>query len=182
MKIVRSGFAAASVADLTTLPASPSHAQYLFGDPTGFNSQTVGSPSTYNFLGTGDLSVNAVFQGEGITFRTSTLNFDTGTANPSWMGGDRQMFQLSYAGSRFGGPKELAELAFTFATPLSTQSFLLLRDFDSYEGLANAAFDTSNSLIPFHSFIFTRHDGEDPLGDTFSQPSWSSNNPTQCDL
>jgi hypothetical protein len=73
-------------------------------------------------------------------------------------------------------------LAFTFATPLSTQSYLLLTDFDSYEGLAIAAFDTSNSLIPFNSFIFTRHDGEDPLGDTFSQPSWSSTNPTQSDL
>jgi hypothetical protein len=148
MRINNSFLAAASVAALSTLFASPSHALHLFADPTGFGSQTVGSSSTYNFLGTGDLSVNAVFQGEGITFGTTTLNFQTtGTANPSWMGASREMFRLSYDGTRSGGPRELAELQFTFATPLSTQSYLLLADFDSFEGLAIAAFDSSNTLI-----------------------------------
>jgi hypothetical protein len=89
------------------------------------------------------------------------------------------MFNFVYDGTRSGGPKELAELMFTFATPLSTQSYLLLTDFDSFEGLAIAAYDSSDSLIPFNAFIFSRHDGESPLGNTFSQPSWSDTNPTQ---
>lgn len=183
MKFIQAILSSTPVIALTTLLASPSHALHLFADPTGFGSQTVGSPSTYNFLGTGDLSVNAVFRGEGISFGTSTLNFQTaGTANPSWMGDSRSMFRLSYDGSRSGGPRELAELTFTFATPLSTQSYLLVTDFDSYEGLAIAAFDTSNSLIPFNSFIFSRHDGEEPLGDTFAQPSWLVTNPTQSSV
>jgi hypothetical protein len=183
MKFLNTISLAAPVFALTSLLASPSQAQYLFADPTGFSSQAVGSPFTYNFLGIGDLSVNAVSKGDGISFATTTLNFQSsGTSNPSWMGGSRRMFRFSYDGNRLEDPRELAELEFTFSTPLSTQSYLLLTDFDSFEGLAIAAYDTPNSLVPFNAFLFSRHDGEEPLGDTFVQPSWSDTNPTQSSI
>ena len=180
MKFVKTISFSAPVLAHASLLAAPSQAQYLFADPTGFSAQAVGSPFSYNFIGTGDLSVNVVSKGDGISFGTSTVNFQSaGTSNPSWMGGSRRMFRFEYDGSTSGGPRELAELEFIFSTPLSTQSYLLLTDFDSYEGLAIAAYNTSNSLVPFNAFLFSRHDGEEPLGDTFVQPSWSATNPTQ---
>lgn len=155
-------------------------ASYVFADPTGFASQATGTSSTYNFQGTGDLSVNVAVKGSNISWGTSTLNFTgAGLSNPAWMGGSRQMFKIEYNGSSDGGPYELAEIEFTFANPLSTSSYMLFTDFDSYEGLAIAAFDGSNNLIPFSDLTLVRVDGEEPTGSTATTPTWSNTNPTQ---
>lgn len=160
--------------------ARQADASYVFADPTNFSSQATGTPSTYNFRGTGDLTVNVAVKGSNISWGTSTVNFaGAGLNNPAWMGGSRQMFKIEYTGSSSGGPHELAEVEFTFANPLSTSSYMLFTDFDSYEGLAIAAFDGSNNLIPFSDLTLIRVDGEEPTGSTATTPTWSNTNPTQ---
>jgi hypothetical protein len=181
-KFIQAVLSSTPVLALTTLLASPAQAMYLFADPTGFDETPVSS--TYNFLGAGDLSLNVVSQGDGITFDIDSLDFKTaGTSNPSWMGGERDVFQFSFDGGQDStdGIRELAQLEFAFAAPLSAQSYLLVADFDSYEGLAIAAFDSLSNLIPFNTFTFSRHDGEDPNGDDiaiYPGPTWSNTNPT----
>jgi hypothetical protein len=158
----------------------PSNAQaaYVFADPSGFSSQS-SAQSLYDFLGTGDLSISVPFQGPGISFNQVALDFAAaGVSNPSWMGAVRNMFVFAYAGSASGGPKELAQLEFGFASPLSSASYLVFADFDSYEGLAVAAFDPSGSLIPYSDFALTRLDGEEPGGDSSTMPTWTNTNPT----
>ncbi|MCS5699489.1 hypothetical protein NZK32_10610 [Cyanobium sp. FGCU-52] len=183
MKFIHAVLSSTPVLALTTLLASPAHAMYLFADPTGFDS-TPAVASTYNFLGAGDLSLTVVSKGDGITFDIDFLDFKTaGTSNPSWMSGGRDMFMLSFDGGpgSTNGSRELAQLQFAFDASLSTQPYLLVTDFDSYEGLAIAAFDSSSTLIPFNTFTFLRHDGEDPDGDNpavYPGPTWSNTNPS----
>ena len=149
----------AVMASIALLPLK-AHAAFVFANPAGFESQGK-SASSYNFLGTGDLGVTGPFQGANISFGTVDIDFgSTGTNNPAWMGGVQPMFVLPYSGSASGGPKELAQLEFTFANLLNSQSFMVFTDFDSYEGLAIAAYDQSNNLIPFANLNFSRLDGE----------------------
>ena len=134
----------AVMASIALLPLK-AHAAFVFANPAGFGSQS-SALSVYDFLGTGDLGVTAPFQGSGISFGTTTLDFGTaGTNNPAWMGAVQPMFRLSYEGSESGGPNELAQLEFTFANLLSSQSYMVFADFDSYEGLAIAAFDQTRT-------------------------------------
>jgi hypothetical protein len=152
--------------------------RFVFANPTGFDSQT-SALSGYDFLGTGDLGVTVPFQGANISFGTTNVDFDTvGTNNPAWMGGIQQMFRLSYSGSASGGPKELAQLELSFANLLSSQSYMVFTDFDSYEGLAIAAYDQSNNLIPFANLSFSRLDGELAGGASLTTPTWTNTNPT----
>lgn len=168
------------VAATMALIPDQSEAQSLpgtFANPSGFSTQPLG-PKAYNFLATGDLTANLAFQGAGITLDTGNMNFSAaGTSNPPWTGGTRNMFRFVYDGSSSGGPRELLEIAFSFTTPLSTQSYLVFADFDSYEGLAIAAFDSSNNLIPFSALTLTRLDGEEPGGASATTPVWSNANP-----
>lgn len=160
--------------------AGPAEAAYIFVDPTGFGSQTSSAQGTYGFAGYGSVTVDVDFQGSGISFATSSINSEgAGLANPAWMGGLQPMFRIVYAGSASGGPKELAELQFTFSTPLSTASYMLFTDFDSYESVAIAAFDNLNALIPFADLTTTRVDGQQPGGASNPMPVWSDTNPTQ---
>ena len=169
----------AVMASIALLPLK-AHAAFVFANPAGFESQGK-SASSYNFLGTGDLSVTAPFQGSNITFSTSSVDFGAaGTSNPAWTGGTVQpMFRIEYSGSASGGPNELAQLDFTFANLLSSQSYMVFSDFDSYEGLAIAAYDQSNNLIPFANLSFSRLDGREPGGASFTTPTWTDTNPTQ---
>ena len=88
------------------------------------------------------------------------------------------MFSLEYDGSASGGPRELMEIQFIFSTPLSNASYMLFNDFDSEEGVAIAAFDINNSLIPFVDLTLTRVDGEKPGGASSTMPLWLDYNPT----
>jgi hypothetical protein len=179
--LLRSIRVAAPLVFAASVALVPSNAQafYVFADPSGFSSQS-SAQSLYNFLGTGDLSISVPFRGTGISFNQVALDFAaTGVSNPSWMGAVRQMFVLAYAGSASGGPKELAQLELGFASPLSPASYLVFADFDSYEGLAIAAFDPSGSLIPYANFALTRLDGEEPGGASLTMPNWTNTNPTQ---
>ena len=168
----------AVMASIALLPLK-AHAAFVFANPAGFESQGK-SASSYNFLGTGDLSVTAPFQGSNITFSTSSVDFGVvGTNNPAWTGGIVQpMFRIEYSGSASGGPNELAQLDFTFANLLSSQSYMVFSDFDSYEGLAIAAYDQSNNLIPFANLTFSRLDGEMVGGASLATPTWTDTNPT----
>ena len=168
----------AVMASIALLPLK-AHAAFVFANPAGFGSQTSAS-SPYDFLGTGDLGVTAPFQGSNITFSTSSVDFGVvGTSNPAWTGGIVQpMFRIRYSGSDSGGPNELAQLDFTFANLLSSQSYMVFSDFDSYEGLAIAAYDQSNNLIPFANLSFSRLDGREPGGASFTTPTWTDTNPT----
>ena len=169
----------AVMASIALLPLK-AHAAFVFANPAGFGSQTSAS-SLYDFLGTGDLGVTAPFQGSNITFSTSSVDFGVvGTNNPAWTGGIVQpMFRIEYSGSASGGPNELAQLDFTFANLLSSQSYMVFSDFDSYEGLAIAAYDQSNNLIPFANLSFSRLDGREPGGASFTTPTWTDTNPTK---
>ena len=81
----------AVMASIALLPIK-AHAAFVFANPTGFSSQS-SALSVYDFLGTGDLGVTAPFQGSGISFGTTTLDFGTaGTNNPAWMGAVQPMF------------------------------------------------------------------------------------------
>jgi hypothetical protein len=152
---------------------------YQFADPTGFNTMTVGSSTHFDFMGSGDLKATLDFLGSEMSLRTSVLDFKTpGTNNPNWMGGSRRMFRLSYGGVAGGGPNELLKLEFEFTKPLATNSYMLFTDFDSEEGLAIAAFDASNNLIPYSAFVFARVDGEMPGGSLLTTPEWRDYNPT----
>ena len=168
----------AVMASIALLPLK-AHAAFVFANPAGFGSQTSAS-SLYDFLGTGDLGVKAPFQGSNITFSTSSVDFGAaGTSNPAWTGGTVQpMFRIEYSGSASGGPNELAQLDFTFANLLSSQSYMVFSDFDSYEGLAIAAYDQSNNLIPFANLTFSRLDGEMVGGASLATPTWTDTNPT----
>ena len=168
----------AVMASIALLPLK-AHAAFVFANPAGFGSQTSAS-SLYDFLGTGDLGVTAPFQGSNITFSTSSVDFGVvGTNNPAWTGGIVQpMFRIEYSGSASGGPNELAQLDFTFANLLSSQSYMVFSDFDSYEGLAIAAYDQSNNLIPFANLSFSRLDGEMVGGASLATPTWTDTNPT----
>lgn len=169
----------AVMASIALLPIK-AHAAFVFANPAGFPAQG-SAPQVYDFLGTGDLSVTAPFQGSEISFGTTTLDFGTaGTNNPAWTGGVVQpMFRIIYGGSRSGGPKELAQLDFTFTNLLSSQSYMVFSDFDSYEGLAIAAFDQTSTLIPFANLTFSRMDGEMSGGASLTTPTWTDTNPTQ---
>ena len=169
----------AVMASIALLPLK-AHAAFVFANPAGFGSQTSAS-SPYDFLGTGDLGVTAPFQGSNITFSTSSVDFgEVGTNNPAWTGGTVQpMFRIEYSGAASGGPNELAQLDFTFANLLSSQSYMVFSDFDSYEGLAIAAYDQSNNLIPFANLSFSRLDGREPGGASFTTPTWTDTNPTK---
>ena len=152
---------------------------YVFADPTGFGSMTVGGSRSFNFLGAGDLTANLLYQGSEIALETTVLNFgQAGTSNPSWMGGSRSMFTFDYDGSASGGAKEFAKIEFVFARLLTPSSYMLFADFDSEEGLAIAAFDASNNLIPYSSFTFAHVDGEQPGGALLTTPKWLDQNPT----
>ena len=168
----------AVMAAIALLPVK-AHAAFVFANPIGFSSQT-SALGVYDFLGTGDLGVTVPFQGTNISFGTVDIDFgSTGTNNPAWMGGVQPMFVLSYSGSASGGPKELAQLEFTFGNLLNSQSFMVFTDFDSYEGLAIAAYDQSNNLIPFANLSFSRLDGELAGGSSLTTPTWTNTNPTQ---
>lgn len=65
------------------------------------------------------------------------------------------------------------------ANSLSQASYLVFADFDSYEGLAFAAFDPAGSLIPYANFNLTRLDGEQSGGASATTSSWTDTNPTQ---
>lgn len=152
---------------------------YVFADPTGFGSMTVGGSRSINFLGDGDLTANLLYQGSEIALETTVLNFgQAGTSNPSWMGGSRSMFNFDYDGSASGGAKEFVKIEFVFSRLLIPSSYMLFTDFDSEEGLAIAAFDASNNLIPYSSFTFARVDGEQPGGASLTTPNWLDQNPT----
>ena len=168
----------AVMASIALLPVK-AHAAFVFANPAGFGSQGA-SVSTYDFLGIGDLVVTAPFQGSNITFSTSSVDFGVrGTSNPAWTGGTVQpMFRIEYSGSASGGSNELAQLDFTFANLLSSQSYMVFSDFDSYEGLAIAAYDQSNNLIPFANLTFSRLDGEMVGGASLATPTWTDTNPT----
>ena len=170
----------AVMASIALLPVKAHVNAFIFANPAGFGSQGA-SVSTYDFLGTGDLGVTAPFQGSNITFSTSSVDFgEVGTNNPAWTGGIVQpMFRIEYSGSAPGGPNELAQLDFTFANLLSSQSYMVFSDFDSYEGLAIAAYDQSNNLIPFANLSFSRLDGREPGGASFTTPTWTDTNPTK---
>ena len=56
---------------------------------------------------------------------------------------------------------------------------MVFADFDSYEGLAIAAFDQTSTLIPFANLTFSRMDGEMPGGASLTTPTWTNTNPTQ---
>ena len=169
----------AVMASIALLPLK-AHAAFVFANPAGFGSQTSAS-SAYDFLGTGDLGVTAPFQGSNITFSTSSVDFgEVGTNNPAWTGGTVQpMFRIEYSGAASGGPNELAQLDFTFAHLLCSHSYMVFSDFDSYEGLAIAAYDQSNNLIPFANLSFSRLDGREPGGASFTTPTWTDTNPTK---
>ena len=55
---------------------------------------------------------------------------------------------------------------------------MVFSDFDSYEGLAIAAYDQSNNLIPFANLTFSRLDGEMVGGASLATPTWTDTNPT----
>lgn len=168
----------AVMASIALLPIKAHANAFVFANPAGFPAQG-STPQVYDFLGTGDLSVTAPFKGGGITFRTSSVDFgEPGTNNPAWTGDTVQpMFRISFDGIE-GGQRELAQLDFTFANLLSSQSYMVFSDFDSFEGLAIAAYDQSNILIPFESLTLSRFDGEDPDGASYTTPSWTNTNPT----
>ena len=162
---------------MAAVPGRSDAQSFIFANPSGFNTQPLGS-KVYNFLATGDLTANLAFQGAGITLNTTNMDFSiAGTSNPPWTGGLRNMFRLAYDGTSSGGPRELVEIAFSFANPLSTDSYLVFADFDSNEGLAFAAFDSSNNLIPFSALTLTRLDGQQPGGASATTPVWSNTNP-----
>jgi hypothetical protein len=151
----------------------------MFVDPTGFDAQTTSTPGSYNFPKIGTITANVKFLGDGISLGTRTLDFDgPGLSNPSWMGGTREMFNINYDGSASGGPRELMEIEFVFSTRFSNASYMLFNDFDSEEGVAIAAFDVNNSLIPFADLTLTRVDGEQPGGASSLMPLWLDYNPT----
>ena len=167
----------AVMASIALLPLK-AHAAFVFANPAGFGSQTSAS-SLYDFLGTGDLGVTAPFIGSSITLGESYVDFGATSTNPAWTGGIVQpMFRIEYSGSASGGPNELAQLDFTFANLLSSQSYMVFSDFDSYEGLAIAAYDQSNNLIPFANLSFSRLDGEMVGGASLATPTWTDTNPT----
>ena len=168
----------AVMASIALLPVK-AHAAFVFANPAGFGSQT-SALSLYDFLGTGDLGVTAPFIGSSITLGESYVDFDApGTSNPAWTGvTDQPMFRMSFNGVEDGGPNELAQLDFTFTNLLSSQSYMVFTDFDSYEGLALAAYDQSNNLIPFANLSFSRLDGREPGGASFTTPTWTDTNPT----
>ncbi len=156
---------------------------FTFASPTDFSLLSTTSPKTFDFPGYGEISATVAFRGSEISFATSSINaVGPGLSNPDWMGGTqpKPMFRIVYAGSASSGPKELVEMAFSFSTPLSTQSYMLFTDFDSYEGLAIAAFDTVNGLIPFNDLTLTRVDGEQVNGASNAMPLWTNSNPTQA--
>ncbi len=176
LKLAVAPIAAASVAMLFTAEAKAN--PHIFANPTGFNAQASGL-SVYDFTGTGDLGISVPVLGSSITLGSTGVNFgEPGTSNPPWTGGVRDMFKIEYSGSRTGDSVELAVLDFSFANPLSTQSYMVISDFDSYEGLAIAAYDLTNTLIPYANFSLTRLDGETPGGSTSTTPTWTDTNPT----
>jgi hypothetical protein len=182
LKLSRSLSAAFCAAFAFVTMALPSHAavaNYFFANPSGFNSMAVGDTKNFNIYGPLGVSARLDFLGSEISLSSGTYNFKRpGTNNPSWMGGSRSMFELNYDGSASGGPKELAKIEFTFSNPLSPDSYLLFLDFDSEEGLAIAAFNASNTLIPYSDFVFARVDGEEPGGALLPTPLWLDQNPT----
>lgn len=182
LKLSRSLSAAFCAAFAFVTMALPSHAavaNYFFANPSGFNSMAVGDTKNFNIYRELGVSARLDFRGSEISLSTGTYNFKRpGTNNPSWMGGSRSMFELNYDGSASGGPKELAKIEFTFSNPLSPESYLLFLDFDSEEGLAIAAFNASNTLIPYNDFVFARVDGEEPGGALLPTPLWLDQNPT----
>lgn len=155
LRLSRSLSAAFCAAFAFVSMALPSHAavaNYFFANPSGFNTMAVGDAKNFNIHGALGVSAKLDFLGSEISLSTGTYNFKRpGTNNPSWMGGSRSMFELNYDGSASGGPKELAKIEFTFSNPLSPESYLLFLDFDSEEGLAIAAFNASNTLIPYNT-------------------------------
>lgn len=182
LKLSRSLCAAFCAAFAFVSMALPSHAavaSYVFANPSGFNTMAVGDTKNFNIYRELGVSARLDFRGSEISLSTGTYNFKRpGTNNPSWMGGSRSMFELNYDGSASGGPKELAKIEFTFSNPLSPESYLLFLDFDSEEGLAIAAFNASNTLIPYNNFVFARVDGEEPGGALLPTPLWLDQNPT----
>lgn len=182
LRLSRSLSAAFCAAFAFVSMALPSHAavaNYFFANPSGFNTMAVGDTKNFNIHGALGVSAKLDFLGSEISLSTGTYNFKRpGTNNPSWMGGSRSMFELNYDGSASGGPKELAKIEFTFSNPLSPESYLLFLDFDSEEGLAIAAFNASNTLIPYNDFVFARVDGELAGGALLPTPLWLNQNPT----
>ncbi len=178
-QILRLAVAPIAAACITTVfPAEAQANPYIFANPSGFGAQTSGL-SVYDFMGTGDLGITVPLQGSNISFSTTTVDFGTaGTTNPAWAGGIQNMFRINYTGSQSGDSVELALLDFSFANALSTQSYIVFADFDSYEGLAIAAYDLTNTLIPFANLSLTRMDGETPGGSTSTTPTWTDTNPT----
>ena len=136
---------------------------WQYASTSGFSSLGLNAPTPFDFLGTGDLTIERTSAvGNGVTVGTSTVTLDQtvgGLTNPDWVLGERSYFQVAFDGA--DGPVGTVSYQFTFNGGLSTTSKLVFLDFDVAETVVIKAYDASDNLISFANTSILLSPGQD---------------------
>lgn len=163
---------------LAALHSGAASAAYLYADPTGWTSLSVGGGSaTQSWKGTNDLTVSVLNNADaGLTLGTQTLNFPSSSpSNPEWIAGSRSFLNVAY--DDITGTDDDVTFQFEFATSLSPQDYMVFADFDFGEEIYVNAYDASNNLIPFSAFTFQKENGLASGGSTYANINFLDGSP-----
>lgn len=157
---------------------SSSAVTYVYASVTGFSSLPLGTPRSFNLLGSGDLSITRLTStsGTGISASSSNLTFSAvSPLNPAFIAGTRSFYNVlfSNAVSNTG----TISYEFNFLGGLTTLSYLIFCDMDFGQEVGIKAYDMNGNLIPYSEFTFSKHNGNDPNGSTLNYIAFTDVNP-----
>lgn len=147
-------------------------ADYFYANTTGFGALTTNSPANFSMTGNTLTITRLTNLSADMTQTTASLTFSaTSPANPDWVAGNRDFYQVALDTTTTSPGTVTYE--FAFATALPTSSYLVFADFDVQEQVAIRAYDGTNTLIPFANTTFSKQNGNQ-VGGSSAPTTYSS--------
>lgn len=155
-----------------SLPQASAQTTYRYADPAGFDTLTSPNTKTFNFRGTGDLTITSsgfsVVPASGISTAATSRTYSAASPfnNPPWIAGNRPLFNIIFDDGGGLTPGSTINLEISFSQPLPAGAYLVFGDFDWTEQVRIKAYadDAKTQLIPFANFSFAKQNGQDPAG------------------
>ena len=163
-----------ALAILAGSAATSAQVTYQYANPTGFGSLADNTPANFPFVAGGAISIERIGSlGDGLVAGSDSLTISsTSPANPPWVAGSRNYFQLEF--DTDDGLDGTATYEFIFASPLTSAGYLVFLDLDFDEQVSVQAYDENDDLIPFANLTFTQENGDQPGADSAPYISWTN--------